>query len=160
MWQYVSKPDGISGKISLKCDGEQLEVEVSPIRNGSRKITVGGKRYSCVRFDTNRYPDYPRKDRSKFKDNGFRYGDSVTINGIILNSAVNSCKVLYDDVFGSTGYPDYEGKANPDGTFHVRFPVRNSQSIRLMIEGDMRRGACHNRDFCVLMINFLGAQNL
>ncbi len=142
VWQYVSKPNGTSGTISLTRDGEQLEVEVSPIRNGSRKIKVGQKSYKCVRFDTEKFPDYPKKDRSRFYDNGYRDGDSVTINGIILNSDVSICRVLYDDVFGSTGYPEFEGKTNPDGTFQIKFPVRNSQSIRLMVEGNMRGRGC------------------
>lgn len=140
VWQYASKPDGTSGKVSLTRDGEQLDVEVSPIRNGSRKIKVGGKTYTCVRFDTDKYPEYPKKDRSRFKDNGFRDGDSVTIDGIIINFSASTCSVLYDDLFGPDAYPKFEGKVNPDGTFHIKFPVRNSQSIRLQVEGGGLRG--------------------
>lgn len=142
VWKYASKPDGTSGQVILERDGEQLEVEVSPIRNGSRKIKVGSKRYTCVRFDTDKFPDYPRKDRSRFKDNGFRDGDSVTINGIILNSAVSTCSVLYDDLYGTDSYPKFAGTVNPDGTFHVKFPVRNSQSIRLQVEGGYFSRGC------------------
>ena len=142
VWQYASKPDATSGQIRLTRDGEQLDVEVSPIRNGSRKIKVGGKTYTCIRFDTDRFPEYPRKDRSRFKDNGFRDGDSVTISGIILNFTASTCSVLYDDIFGPDDYPRFEGTVNPDGTFHIKFPVRNSQSIRLQVEGALRGRGC------------------
>ncbi len=84
VWDIVAQTerDG-SYALTISRDAETMDVAVSPMQEGSRRIAIGkSERIKCLPITTNTLPDYPKKDRRQgFKDNGYRMGDSVTIVG-------------------------------------------------------------------------------
>ena len=70
-------------ELTIADGGDTLNLSVSKQKKGVRKVRFGkDKPVVCEAITTKTLPDYPTRDeRTAFKDNGYRSGDSVTIYG-------------------------------------------------------------------------------
>ena len=65
---------------------DQLDITFGTEQDGKRTITIGGKQYDCSLIDGWCLPDYPEKDTcDTIADNHYAVGDSVTIEGWVVN---------------------------------------------------------------------------
>ena len=86
-WDIASK-DESNGAYALQAnDGlDKLSVSFGTEQDGKRTVTIGGKQYDCSLIDGWCLPDYPKKDPcDTIADNHYVAGDSVTIEGWIVN---------------------------------------------------------------------------
>ncbi len=133
-WQYIEK-DFDKGRF-LITDGEKsLKVTAGKEKNGTRKLKIGDEREKEVSLITTIYnTDYPVGGPTAFSDNGFREGDSVTINGWYkdmpshLWDISKEIKVSYTDFF--TGREQvFTAPFDSIGRFSLKFPVQNTTSV-------------------------------
>ena len=122
-----------------------LKVSVGKQKDGKRQMTIGGEKkqvYSLITSET--LPDYPTKDWSTFKDNGYREGDTVTFVGWLkdLPQEVLDKKRLFEidlySIYTKEGV-EFKGDIDDEGRFIVKVPVENSQEIY----ADWRRSHLH-----------------
>ena len=84
VWDIMEQTECKGGyTFSISNGSETKDIKVSPTKKEERTITIDKKvSVKCSPITTSTLPDYPtRDDRSGFKDNGYRMGDSVTIVG-------------------------------------------------------------------------------
>ena len=132
-------------EVTLVNPEKTLKVSVGKQKDGRRQITIGnGKKqvYSLITSET--LPDYPTKDWSTFKDNGYREGDTVTFVGWLkdLPKEVLDKKRLFEidlySIYTKEGV-EFKGDIDDEGRFIVKVPVENSQEIY----ADWRRSHLH-----------------
>ena len=132
-------------EVTLANPEKTLKVLVGKQKDGRRQITIGnGKKqvYSLITSET--LPDYPTKDWSTFKDNGYREGDTVTFVGWLkdLPKEVLDKKRLFEidlySIYTKEGV-EFKGDIDDEGRFIVKVPVENSQEIY----ADWRRSHLH-----------------
>lgn len=145
-WEYGNlKRMNDKLEVTLVNPEKTLKVSVGKQKDGRRQITIGnGKKqvYSLITSET--LPDYPTKDWSTFKDNGYREGDTVTFVGWLkdLPKEVLDKKRLFEidlySIYTKEGV-EFKGDIDDEGRFIVKVPVENSQEIY----ADWRRSHLH-----------------
>ena len=145
-WEYGNlKRMNDKFEVTLVNPEMTLKVSVGKQKDGRRQITIGnGKKqvYSLITSET--LPDYPTKDWSTFKDNGYREGDTVTFVGWLkdLPKEVLDKKRLFEidlySIYTKEGV-EFKGDIDDEGRFIVKVPVENSQEIY----ADWRRSHLH-----------------
>ncbi len=145
-WEYGNlKRMNDKFEVTLANPEKTLKVLVGKQKDGRRQITIGnGKKqvYSLITSET--LPDYPTKDWSTFKDNGYREGDTVTFVGWLkdLPKEVLDKKRLFEidlySIYTKEGV-EFKGDIDDEGRFIVKVPVENSQEIY----ADWRRSHLH-----------------
>lgn len=145
-WEYGNlKRMNDKFEVTLVNPEKTLKVSVGKQKDGRRQITIGnGKKqvYSLITSET--LPDYPAKDWSTFKDNGYREGDTVTFVGWLkdLPKEVLDKKRLFEidlySIYTKEGV-EFKGDIDDEGRFIVKVPVENSQEIY----ADWRRSHLH-----------------
>ena len=145
-WEYGNlKRMNDKFEVTLVNPEKTLKVSVGKQKDGRRQITIGnGKKqvYSLITSET--LPDYPTKDWSTFKDNGYREGDTVTFVGWLkdLPKEVLDKKRLFEIEFYSIYTKEgveFKGDIDDEGRFIVKVPVENSQEVY----ADWRRSHLH-----------------
>ena len=145
-WEYGNlKRMNDKFEVTLVNPEKTLKVSVGKQKDGRRQITIGnGKKqvYSLITSET--LPDYPTKDWSTLKDNGYREGDTVTFVGWLkdLPKEVLDKKRLFEidlySIYTKEGV-EFKGDIDDEGRFIVKVPVENSQEIY----ADWRRSHLH-----------------
>lgn len=145
-WEYGNlKRMNDKFEVTLVNPEKTLKVSVGKQKDGRRQMTIGnGKKqvYSLITSET--LPDYPTKDWSTFKDNGYREGDTVTFVGWLkaLPKEVLDKKRLFEidlySIYTKEGV-EFKGDIDDEGRFIVKVPVENSQEIY----ADWRRSHLH-----------------
>lgn len=145
-WEYGNlKRMNDKFEVTLVNPEKTLKVSVGKQKDGRRQITIGnGKKqvYSLITSET--LPDYPTKDWSTFKDNGYREGDTVTFVGWLKDlpkEVLNKKRLFEIDLYSIYTKEGVEFKSDIDdeGRFIVKVPVENSQEIY----ADWRRSHLH-----------------
>ncbi len=145
-WEYGNlKRMNDKFEVTLVNPDKTLKVAVGKQKDGKRQMTIGGGKkqvYSLITSET--LPDYPTKDWSTFKDNGYREGDTVTFVGWLkdLPKEVLDKKRLFEidlySIYTKEGV-EFKGDIDDEGRFIVKVPVENSQEIY----ADWRRSHLH-----------------
>ena len=145
-WEYGNlKRMNDKFEVTLVNPDKTLKVAVGKQKDGKRQMTIGGGKkqvYSLITSET--LPDYPTKDWSTFKDNGYREGDTVTFVGWLkdLPQEVLDKKRLFEidlySIYTKEGV-EFKGDIDDEGRFIVKVPVENSQEIY----ADWRRSHLH-----------------
>ena len=80
VWEIASQTEK-KDAYTLAVDNGDV-IKVGKAKNGRRTIAIGnGKPVVCSQITTKTLPDYPTKDLTAFKDNGYRTGDTATVIG-------------------------------------------------------------------------------
>lgn len=133
-WEYAEK-DFDKGRFVITDGEKSVKVTAGKEKNGIRKLTIGDYRDQNVSRITTIYNTaYPGGGPTEFTDNGFREGDSITINGWYkdmpdhLWNISKDMKVSYTDCF--TGRDQvFTAKLDSIGRFSLKFPVQNTTSV-------------------------------
>ena len=122
-----------------KIETEQgTKVEIGKEKRGSegqRKIKIGGRTMACSKIAGEALPEYPTKDMSEWRDNGYKMGDTVTIIGWLKNCP--KIELMISPEFGVTANSivmsreeiSAYGKIDKEGQFVVKMPVENTQEV-------------------------------
>lgn len=117
---------------------DTLLVTVNKQKKGLRKVRIGkNKPIVCEVITTPYLPDYPTRDeRTSFKDNGYRAGDSVTIYGWVKNltpELLNEGGGKFADIDIENFITDEEESFNAPldslGRYHITVPVLNTTQV-------------------------------
>ena len=136
LWDYGDvKQKGDKFEVTLTNNGESLKVSVGKQKNGKRQMTIGnGSKQTYSLITTDELPNYPTKDLTPFKDNGYRAGDTVTFIGWLKNfpkqvlDRNRKYEISVSSIITKEGV-DYTGDIDDEGHFVVKLPVENSQQI-------------------------------
>ena len=145
-WEYGNlKRMNDKFEVTLVNPDKTLKVAVGKQKDGKRQMTIGGGKKQVYSLITSEMlPDYPTKDWSTFKDNGYREGDTVTFVGWLkdLPKEVLDKKRLFEidlySIYTKEGV-EFKGDIDDEGRFIVKVPVENSQEIY----ADWRRSHLH-----------------
>ena len=145
-WEYGNlKRMNDKFEVTLVNPEKTLKVSVGKQKDGRRQITIGnGKKqvYSLITSET--LPDYPTKDWSTFKDNGYREGDTVTFVGWLKDlpkevlDKKRQFEIEFYSIYTKEGV-EFKGDIDDEGHFIVKVPVENSQEVY----ADWRRSHLH-----------------
>ena len=136
-WDYKQcnvNPKTGEATIVLANDNDVLKVKVGKNKKGTRTIQIGNEEavYSMI---TSRFlPDYPAKDLSAFKDNGYR-NDTVTFVGWLKDMPEDAWKksgefeVQTSSIYFLDKKINAYGKLDSLGRFTVKMPVENTQKV-------------------------------
>ena len=140
VWEIV----GLSEKkdtYTLTTDNGET-IKVGKAKNGRRTITIGnGKPTVCSQITTATLPDYPTKDLTPFKDNGYREGDTATIVGWLKDCPKKvldknrKFTVTAMGLFMNFQYAHASGTIDEQGRFIVKVALDNTQEVY----ADLRR---------------------
>lgn len=116
---------------------DTLLVTVNKQKKGLRKVRIGkNKPIVCEVITTPYLPDYPTRDeRTCFKDNDYRSGDSVTVVGWIKNMPpeMQSQGGKYVDVaimnFVTETEDIFNAPLDSEGRFKITVPVLNTTQV-------------------------------
>lgn len=116
---------------------DTLLVTVNKQKKGLRKVRIGkNKPIVCEVITTPYLPDYPSRDeRTCFKDNDYRSGDSVTVVGWIKNMPpeMQSQGGKYVDVaimnFVTETEEEFNAPLDSEGRFKITVPVLNTTQV-------------------------------
>lgn len=117
---------------------DTLLVTVNKQKKGLRKVRIGkNKPIVCEAITTPYLPDYPTRDeRTTFKDNDYRSGDSVTVVGWIKNMTPemqNEGGGKYVDVdimnFVTATEDIFNAPLDSEGRFKITVPVFNTTQV-------------------------------
>ena len=114
--------------------GESVKVTIGKQKNGKRQMTIDGKKQTYSQIITDELPNYPAKDLTPFKDNGYQAGDTVTFIGWLKNFPKDvldrnrKYEISVSSIITQEGV-DYSGDIDDEGRFVVKVPVENSQQI-------------------------------
>ena len=136
LWDYGDvRQKGDKFEVTLTNNGESLKVSVGKQKNGKRQMTIGnGSKQTYSLITTDELPNYPTKDLTPFKDNGYRAGDTVTFIGWLKNfpkqvlDRNRKYEISVSSIITKEGV-DYTGDIDDEGHFVVKVPVENSQQI-------------------------------
>lgn len=135
LWDYdYVKPKGNKVVMALTNNGEKVDVVIDKEKKGKRQMLVNGKKQTYSLITTSELPNYPTKDLTPFKDNGYRAGDSVTFVGWLkdLPKEVldrNRKYVITTYSIFTREAAEYCGDIDDEGHFVVKVPVENSQQV-------------------------------
>lgn len=122
-------------ELTIAEGGDTLNLSVSKQKKGVRKVRFGkDKPVVCEAITTKTLPDYPTRDeRTAFKDNGYRSGDSVTIYGWVKNRTPEMLEQgggKFADIAINNFFTDEEEGFNAPldslGRYHITVPVLNA----------------------------------
>ena len=135
LWDYdYIKPKGNKVVMALTNNGEKVHVTISQEKNGKRQIFINGKKQTYSQITTGELPNYPAKDLTPFKDNGYQAGDTVTFVGWLkdLPKQILDRNRKYEvKIFSIITKEEqtYSGDIDDEGHFVVKVPVENSQQV-------------------------------
>ena len=126
-WDYKSYNVGKeSNKIVIKKGSELLNINMSPISDSLASFTIGEGPSQTLKLCSKYLGEYPVKDNTLFKDNGYKI-DTVTIIGYIRGAVkkdiyrISCSDWLKDESVEHLIQPDEYGR------FTLKIPVLNSQ---------------------------------
>ena len=136
LWDYrdVRQKDD-KYEVTLTNNGESVKVTIGGQKNSKRQMKIGnGKKQTYSQITTEALPNYPVKDMTPFKDNGYRAGDTVTFVGWLKDfpKDVLDKKRKYEITVYSIftrEITDYSGNIDDEGHFVVKVPIENSQQV-------------------------------
>jgi len=135
LWDYSDvKQKGDKFEVTLANNGESLKISVGKQKDGKRQMTINGMKQAYSQITTGELPNYPTKDLTPFKDNGYRAGDTVTFMGWLKNfpkqvlDRNRKYEISVSSIITKEGV-DYTGDIDDEGHFVVKVPVENSQQI-------------------------------
>ena len=137
LWDYSHiKQQGDKFDVTLTNNGESVKVVIGKQKNGKRQMTIDGKKQNYSLITTDELPNYPTKDTTPFKDNGYQAGDTVTFVGWLkdLPKEVldrNRKYVITIYSIFTREATEYSGDIDDEGHFMVKVPVENSQQADL-----------------------------
>ena len=135
LWDYdYVRPKGNKVMMALTNNGEKVDVVIDKEKKGKRQMLVNGKKQTYSLITTSELPNYPTKDLTPFKDNGYRAGDTVTFVGWLkdLPKEVldrNRKYVITTYSIFTREATEYSGDIDDEGHFVVKVPVENSQQV-------------------------------
>ena len=136
-----------NGVYEIVCQSEKKDVytlttdngetiKVGKMKNGQRTIAIGsGKPVVCRPITTQYLPDYPTKDLTAFKDNGYQAGDTATIVGWLKDCPKEvldenrEFDMQTEGLFCFLRHIGSFGKIDEQGRFVVKMPVENTQQV-------------------------------
>lgn len=122
-------------ELTIADGGDTLNLSVSKQKKGVRKVRFGKEKpVVCEAITTKTLPDYPTRDeRTAFKDNGYRSGDSVTIYGWVKDRTPEMLEQgggKFADIAINNFFTDEEESFNAPldslGRYHITVPVLNA----------------------------------
>ena len=135
-WKVLSSSEKKDKHEFFIAEGKDtLLVTVNKQKKGLRKVRIGkNKPIVCEVITTPYLPDYPTRDeRTAFKDNGYRSGDSVTIYGWVKNRTpemLNAGGGKFADIAIKNFITEEEESFNAPldslGRYHITVPVLNA----------------------------------
>ena len=135
LWDYSDvRQKGDKFDLTLTSNGESLKVSIGKQKDGKRQMTMGGKKQLYSLITTDELTNYPTKDLTPFKDNGYQAGDTVTFIGWLKNfpkevlDKKREYEIWISSIITQEG-TEYTGKVDDEGHFVVKVPVENSQQI-------------------------------
>ena len=137
LWDYSDvKQKDDKFEVMLTSNGDNVKVTIGKQKNGKRQMAINGKKQSYSQITTDALPNYPTKDTTPFKDNGYQAGDTVTFAGWlkdlpkeVLDRNRKYVITLYS-IFTREA-TEYSGDIDDEGHFMVKVPVENSQQADL-----------------------------
>ena len=135
LWEYdYVRPKGKKVVMALTNNGEKVDVVIDKEKKGKRQMLVNGKKQTYSLITTSELPNYPTKDLTPFKDNGYQAGDTVTFVGWLkdLPKEVldrNRKYVITTYSIFTREATEYSGDIDDEGHFVVKVPVENSQQV-------------------------------
>ena len=137
LWDYrdVKQKDD-KFEMMLTNNGDNMKVTIGKKKNGKRQMAIDGKKQNYSQITTDALPNYPTKDTTPFKDNGYQAGDTVTFFGWLkdLPKEVldrNRKYVITTYSIFTREATEYSGDIDDEGHFMVKMPVENSQQADL-----------------------------
>ena len=137
LWDYrdVKQKDD-KFEMMLTNNGDNMKVTIGKKKNGKRQMAIDGKKQNYSQITTDALPNYPTKDTTPFKDNGYQAGDTVTFVGWLkdLPKEVldrNRKYVITTYSIFTREATEYSGDIDDEGHFMVKMPVENSQQADL-----------------------------
>ena len=134
VWDIMEQTERKGGyTFTISNGSETKDIKVSPTKKEERTITIDKKvSVKCSPITTSTLPDYPtRDDRSGFKDNGYRMGDSVTIVGWLKDipqhkkaEIVEEIGVYLDNLLLDE-YTGHDISLDSLGRFSITVPILN-----------------------------------
>ena len=137
LWDYSDvKQKDDKFEVTLTNNGENVKVVIGKQKNGKRQMAINGKKQTYSLITTDQLPNYPTKDTTLFKDNGYQAGDTVTFVGWLkdLPKEVldrNRKYVITTFSIFTREATEYSGDIDDEGHFMVKMPVENSQQADL-----------------------------
>ena len=137
LWDYSDvKQKDDKFEVTLTNNGENVKVVIGKQKNGKRQMAINGKKQTYSLITTDQLPNYPTKDTTPFKDNGYQAGDTVTFVGWLkdLPKEVldrNRKYVITTFSIFTREATEYSGDIDDEGHFMVKMPVENSQQADL-----------------------------
>ena len=136
LWDYsnVRQKDG-TFEMTLTNNGENIKVIIGKQKKGKCQMTIGdGKKQTYSQITTGELPNYPTKDLTPFKDNGYRVGDTVTFIGWLKDfpkGVLDRNRKYEISVYSiiTIEEKNYAGDIDDEGHFFVKVPVENSQQV-------------------------------
>ena len=135
-WKVLSSSEKKDKHEFFIAEGKDtLLVTVNKQKKGLRKVRIGKNQpIVCEVITTPYLPDYPTRDeRTAFKDNGYRSGDSVTIYGWVKNRTpemLNAGGGKFADIAIENFITEEEESFNAPldslGRYHITVPVLNA----------------------------------
>lgn len=137
LWDYGNlKRMNDKFEVMLTNNGEHLKVTIGAQKDEKRQISIGSNKkqtYSLITSST--LPDYPAKEISPFKDNGYREGDTATLIGwlkdfpkeVLDRRRKFEINNLYN-IFTNTP-TTVSGDIDDEGHFVVKVPVENTKEV-------------------------------
>ena len=131
VWEIASQTEKKDAYTLTVDNGETIKV--GKTKNGRRTIAIGnGRPTVCSQITTATLPDYPTKDLTPFKDNGYRTGDTATVVGWLKDFPkelldkkrefdIEAISLFSRENFNACGRIDSLGR------FTVKMPVENTQ---------------------------------
>lgn len=136
-WDYAEK-DFAKGKFTLTDGDRAIKVTVGKEKDGLRRIRIGKDLdFKAARITGQYNVDYPADPAlTDFTDNGYRVGDSATINGWLKDMpewAVNQGDKLYIKYKNiiTASEESFEGSLDSLGRFSITMPVPNTQRVTI-----------------------------
>lgn len=135
LWDYdYIRQKGNKVVMALNNNGEKVHVTISQEKNGKRQMFINGKKQTYSQITTGELPNYPAKDLTPFKDNGYQAGDTVTFVGWLkdLPKQILDRNRKYEvKIFSIITKEEqtYSGDIDDEGHFVVKVPVENSQQV-------------------------------
>lgn len=135
LWEYdYVRPKGNKVVMALTNNGEKVDVVIDKEKKGKRQMLVNGKKQTYSLITTSELPNYPTKDLTPFKDNGYQAGDSVTFVGWLKDFPKevldrNRKYVITTYSIFTREATEYSGDIDDEGHFVVKVPVENSQQV-------------------------------
>ena len=135
LWDYdYVRPKGNKVVMALTNNGEKVDVVIDKEKKGKRQMLVNGKKQTYSLITTSELPNYPTKDLTPFKDNGYQAGDTVTFVGWLKDLPKeildrNRKYVITTYSIFTREATEYSGDIDDEGHFVVKVPVENSQQV-------------------------------